>query len=78
MYEELRQPRTVCRDSGYTTPPMIGNFSAKDNQKVCHNCFHMCRDAVIKNIQLLVWGVETVFIYHATKQSSSSIFSLLH
>ena len=37
LYEVLSQPRTVSRDSGYTTPsPMVGNVSAKDNQKVSH------------------------------------------
>ena len=40
-------------------------------------CFHMCRDAVI-NVMCWCGGVEIVFIYHATKQSSSLIFSLLH
>ncbi|GFG33539.1 hypothetical protein Cfor_03446 [Coptotermes formosanus] len=34
LYEVLPQPRTVSRDSGYTTPsPMVGNVSVKDNQK---------------------------------------------
>jgi hypothetical protein len=38
LYEVLPQPRTVSRDSGYTTPsPMVGNVSAKDNQKVRYN-----------------------------------------
>jgi hypothetical protein len=35
LYEVLPQPRTVSRDSGYTTPsPMVGSISAKDDQKV--------------------------------------------
>jgi len=67
LYEVLPQPRTVSRDSGYTTPsPMVGNVSAKDNLKVCHNFFFLCiRDAVTKT--QVLWGGETIFIYHATK-----------
>ena len=80
LYEVLPQPRTVSRDSGYTTPsPMVGNVSAKDNQKVCHNfCFLMCRDAVTKTYRCCGVGGETIFTYQATKQSSLSIFTFLH
>lgn len=35
LCEVLRQSQTVSRDSGCSTPfPMVGNFGAKDNQKV--------------------------------------------
>jgi hypothetical protein len=46
LYEILPQPRTLSRDSDYTSPPMAKNFSAEDNQQVCL----MCRDAVIKTM----------------------------
>jgi hypothetical protein len=68
LYEVLSQPRTVSRDSGYTTPsPMVGNVSAKDNQKVCYNfLFSYVWGCCNKKVQVL--GEGAIFIYHATKQ----------
>jgi len=38
LSEVLQQPQNVSRDSEYTSPsPMVGNVSAEDNQKLCHN-----------------------------------------
>jgi hypothetical protein len=79
LYEVLQQPRTVSRDSGYTTPsPMFGNVSAEDNRKVCHNSSVFLCVGMLKQKQTFrCWcGKGRQFL--SIMQQNRAIYQYLH